>query len=188
MDWRLIPGLARNCEKACFHPTRPDGVHGETKIRSEKSMKTQKCSFIEAKSRGFIEANTKIALKCIAEKIKQNRIDFYTLLHLDALDEIAEAKMLKKAKIFIDQTCFAGSLDIIRLLIGFQHPVTLETLCEVTQMEEIDVRERLDWLLEKKLIESKETGYIISPDFKSNSFPYKIQVEKAFGRGTGVFK
>lgn len=134
-----------------------------------------------------VEWRTEIKIEQLARKIVQYRRTFYTFLHLDALEEVPETiavvdfNTMQETKEFLDQTCFAGSVSIIKFLFGFKHPVGIDTLCEVTQLDEIDVKERLDWLEERKLIEMVETGFQISADFKQNSLSYRIQVESNFG-------
>lgn len=122
-----------------------------------------------------IETRTKLALIELADRIKQNRLILYEIIHPDM---ILEAKAPND---FLDQACFVGSVSILQFLFGMQHPVTIETLCDVTALEKIDVKERVDWLLQKNLVELTEMGYRIAPNFKQNSLPYKSQVEMYLG-------
>ena len=81
----------------------------------------------------------------------------------------------------LNQICFAGTISILEFLQKFTHPVTIETLSEVSRMEKIDIQERIDWLLEKQLVEKHGDGFVLSPDFKVNMFPYRVQIENRYG-------
>ncbi len=53
----------------------------------------------------------------------------------------------------IEMACYEASKDILKILTDSLWPVPIGKLVEMTELEEIDVMERVEWLNEKKVIQ-----------------------------------